>query len=159
MFLVESPQYPYGFDAENWNGFFNLTMTYRQDSDIFTPYGSVTQMKVLPDDLEVAVAEFGLSHAHMISSKEPRAAWFVSHCDTESQREHFVKELEKFYPVDKYGKCGNLSCSRNKEEDCWKMVESKYKYYLSFENSICTDYVTEKLFSALEVASHVMIPK
>ena len=29
------------------------------------------------------------------------------------------------------------------------MIESKYKFYLSFENSLCTYYVTEKFFQIL----------
>ena len=31
------------------------------------------------------------------------------------------------------------------------MAESGYKFYLSFENSFCTGYVTEKFYKALEL--------
>lgn len=30
------------------------------------------------------------------------------------------------------------------------MLDMEYKFYFAFENSLCTDYVTEKLFEALQ---------
>ena len=35
------------------------------------------------------------------------------------------------------------------------MIEENYKFYLSLENSICRDYVTEKMFEALK---HDVVP-
>ena len=64
-----------------------------------------------------------------------------------------MAQLQKFFPVDIYGACGEMECVREEGDKCWEMVEQKYKYYLAFENSLCGDYVTEKLFDAMKVKS------
>jgi hypothetical protein len=52
-FLLESPLMA-AFDRySTFINFFNWTMTYRPDSDIFAPYGSIT-----PVDRKVARAQF-----------------------------------------------------------------------------------------------------
>ena len=68
--------------------------------------------------------------------------------------------------VDVYGGCGKLKCGRDRQEECYKMVNRSYKFYLSLENSVCRvgwvtarslsispclsqDYVTEKFFNLL----------
>ena len=52
------------------------------------------------------------------------------------------------WQVDIYGGCGHLYCGST--DQCMKMLREDYKFVLAFENSLCTDYVTDKLYSALE---------
>lgn len=72
-------------------------------------------------------------------------AWFVSHCQTNNHRLAYAHELRRHTQVDIYGLCGNLICPRTTVA-CWHMLDNDYKFYLSFENSNCRDYVTEKYF-------------
>lgn len=73
----------------------------------------------------------------------------MSHCNVHSQRDELVKSLQKFIEVDVYGKCGTFSCPRFSSH-CDKMLNSTYKFYFAFENSLCVDYVTEKLFNVMD---------
>jgi hypothetical protein len=83
-------------------------------------------------------------------------AWFVSNCKTQSQREEYVEALAKYIPVDVYGECGSFTCGsrhQNNRSYCDKTLLSdpgSYKFYLSFENSLCDGYVTEKLWRLLK---------
>ena len=36
-------------------------------------------------------------------------------------------------------------------EDSYKKIAADHKFYLSFENQFCEDYITEKFFLALKV--------
>jgi alpha-1,3-fucosyltransferase len=85
----------------------------------------------------------------LAKGKQKTAAWFVSHCDTFSKRENLVEKLQNFIDVDVYGKCGTLSCPKNSNE-CDRMLNTTYKFYLSFENTLCIDYITEKLYNTIE---------
>ena len=59
-------------------------------------------------------------------------------------------------PVDIYGKCGKNSCAPGRRAgDCYSLLATNYKFFLAFENSICKDYVTEKMYEALK---HQWIP-
>ena len=79
----------------------------------------------------------------------------MSHCATQARREMYVKKMKKHLNVDVYGKCGKLKCSRSNETECFLNMEKEYKFYLSFENSVCEDYVTEKFFNVMK---YLVIP-
>lgn len=76
------------------------------------------------------------------------ASWLVSNCDSQpSNRSELVKRLqENGVEVLIYGKCGTEKCEGN---DCWSEAVQA-KFYLAFENSLCTDYVTEKLYKTAD---------
>jgi alpha-1,3-fucosyltransferase len=67
-----------------------------------------------------------------------------------------VQNLSSFIPVDIYGGCATKEenkCSTPLE--CNMMLSKYYRFYLSFENSLCPDYVTEKLYRPL---AHDTVP-
>ncbi|XP_075982141.1 alpha-(1,3)-fucosyltransferase C-like [Anticarsia gemmatalis] len=146
--------------------FFNLTATYRLDSDIPIPYILIKDKEgeVVGPKREMQwiknMDQVGSEFAHIIENKTKAAAWFVSNCGTRSRRQEFVTKLQSaLYPygftVDVYGDCGTLRCPRNKEADCNFLLKRDYFFYMSLENSFADDYVTEKLLTALK---HDVVP-
>ncbi|CAG7721288.1 unnamed protein product [Allacma fusca] len=131
-----------------FNNVFNQTISYRLDSDIYAPYS-----RLLPRSLEEINNYARVSET--IKKKTKMAAWIVSHCVTKSKREDLVAQLKKYFPIDVYGYCGDLECPGNRQISCYKEIGHTYKFYLSFENSLCEDYVTEKFFNALNAG---MVP-
>ena len=168
MFLMESPKND-GFKYEKFKNFFNWTMTFRLDSDFPNPYGWIEPMersyiappsqKDFPDltfDINKAKKEettlkFIENLQEETSKKQKLVAWMVSNCGTHSQREHYVQELRKHISVDVIGGCGKVKCKRTDDDKnrCMKDITKEYKFYLSFENSVCNDYVTEKFWNPL----------
>lgn len=110
------------------------SMTYRRDSDAFAPYG-ITVPKS-------NASWFNYRHLDdAMKSKKRAVAWLVNNCRATSNRQAYVKELQKYIDVDIYGACGPFNCARKAWgiQPCWKEIEAKYFFYLSFENSLCRD--------------------
>ncbi|KAG8547153.1 hypothetical protein GDO81_028976 [Engystomops pustulosus] len=109
------------------NNLINLTMSYRVDSDIFAPYGWIEK--------------HNRTMNFIIPKKTKLAAWAISNWHPDARRVKYHGELKKHLQVDIYG-YGNRNLPRNKQLETF----SAYKFYLSFENSIHVDYITEKLW-------------
>ncbi|XP_046556777.1 alpha-(1,3)-fucosyltransferase C-like [Haliotis rubra] len=143
MFGLECPYY-YNNQlsrSEHWRHMFNWTMTYRLDSDVILPYNVLFQLQQPPK----------VNFSQIALNKTKSVLWFVSNCNTQSKRQQYVKELRKHISVDIYGRCGPLKCSGPKCD----FLYNQYRFYLSFENSFCVDYATEKLF---KVYAHNIVP-
>ncbi|KAL7039315.1 hypothetical protein ACKWTF_009862 [Chironomus riparius] len=131
-----------------------MTMTYRMDSDVEWDYGKIvsaeTNEVIAPSKSPYWKSPednfFDQDFLNIYLNKTKSIAWFVSKCNAHSKRQNLVQKMKELVDVDIYGKCGNLSCEGIV---CDEMLTTTYKFYLSFENSLCTDYVTEKLYRAL----------
>merc|ERR1719195_1968471 len=150
-------------------------MSYRTDSTIYRPYGFIDKIsrtsaknkstlpipKMLHQGSDLAMPTGTRAPDWIkasIKQKTRGIAWIVSHCHTNMQREDYVMELQKHIDVDIYGACGQLSCPTRRGQhqgNCLKEVEKTHKFYLSFENSHCKDYITEKFWDALDTT---MVP-
>lgn len=119
------------------NDVFNWTASYRLDSDIVTPYERWTYYNP-------AITQVDILDRNYAFNKTKKVAWFVSNCWTANKRLQYAQELSKYISVDIYGRCGKLTCKVS--ENCFKMLDEDYKFYLAFENSNCIDYISEKLF-------------
>ena len=122
FFTLESPYFSsdYYFNSIEWRNKINWTMTYRSDSDIWYPYGRISQKE----------KSSNIHFTEITKTKTKLVAWFVSNCRTPSSREKYVHELKKTLPVDVYGACGNKRCPRNDVRRCMEMLSGTI-------NSIC----------------------
>lgn len=127
--MIDDPRFRYNF--------FNWTMTYRRDSDIFLRdyYGSI-----VPQSNHQKTFSTSPNLTDLIKKKTKLVTWFVGHCSTPIRREEYVRLLSQYISVDVFGHCGKKNCPGN----CDEMLRTEYKFYLAFENSWCPDYVTEK---------------
>ena len=123
------------FRRDQWKGMFNWTMDYRTEADIRSPYG------ILKRRSEPRIRNY----TDVVRKKKGLVSWMVSHCKTEGKRELYVKKMKTYLPVGMLGGCGGKQCGRTRDDECLTEI-NKYKFYLSFENAFCPDYITEKFY-------------
>ncbi len=117
---------------------FDLTMTYKLDSDI--PYTYIFER------YQKTLKQTPAKRNNLINA-------LVSSSLNQSGRMQYLNELMKHLEVDSFGKM----CNNKKLEDKWGLTKekiiSKYKFTIAFENLISKDYVTEKFFQPIAAGS------
>ncbi|XP_029964785.1 alpha-(1,3)-fucosyltransferase 4-like [Salarias fasciatus] len=141
-FEMESPSH--AFRLWKYEGIYNLTLNFREDADIFVTLGYL-----IPNVLLHKIPQTRFAY-RLNSSWNPRpgfVAWVVSHWEDHLERVHFYKLLKEYIKIDLFGRAGNRTLPKGKY-NVVKMLR-RYRFYLAFENSQHTDYITEKLWNAV----------
>lgn len=150
-FLTETPRHPdqvwilFGLESpevtpsyEQLNHVINWTATYRWDSTIVAPYDKWVRFD--------NISSLSKPKKNYADGKTKLAAIFVSNCQAANNRMAQVEELKQFIDLHVYGFCGDKVCDKGSQQECFEMLRTDYKFYLSFENANCREYITEKLF-------------
>lgn len=120
---------------------FDLTMSHRQEADIFSPY--------LPPD-------FGELSLKPVPEKEPGKivnAFISSHIN-KSGRVQYLIRMMRVLDIHSYGKIiPNMPAGDDYGHRFKLDTISSYKFTIAFENAIARDYVTEKFYDPLIAGS------
>lgn len=134
-------QFPSLVDEE-FCSLYNLRMTYLLDSDVPIPY-------VVPDMFEQLPPLVPLARRHPVAV----SAWVSSGFDR-CGRDEYLASLMSAMPVHSYGRvCHNCDLANDVGPESKLAAIPQYRFTVAFENSMTTDYVTEKLFQPLLVGS------
>ena len=153
----ESPMNNYIFSHGAMIKLFNHTSTFRFESDFPLTSQFLYSSEYLTERKPVSLE---IKNALRASGLAP-VLYVQSHCDVASDRDRYVTELMKYINVDSIGKCVNNRDIPNDLNDPVHSMESKefldliskYKFHISFENALCKDYMTEKLYRTFHVGS------
>lgn len=136
-----------------FDGVFNLTLSYRTDSDIFLPYGYLVPRAHTPDSPvhnRYARPIHTPSRAHL--SRPRLVAWVISNWSVSHARVAFYYRLRRYVQVDVFGRAGRPVPRDGRDGSVVRLVR-RYQFYLSLENSQHTDYITEKLWTAVQAGA------
>jgi hypothetical protein len=136
---------------------FNFRFDYQLDSEIVAAY-----FELAPSTLEDSVRRQTMLFKPYLPYEQRHvgveAAWVAKNCRSSNHREQFVEAvMGAGVRVDSFGGClhnkdfpaGYQDISH--DDSSFMKLLSKYKFYLSFENSNCRHYYSEKLFRSLEI--------
>lgn len=151
LFHLEPPSFPGNHWKPEVNNF-NGTMTFMSNPSpghFYYPYGMTLPVKLNSTAVVPNYAQ----------GKTKGAFAYVSNCRSLNyNRLGAMRQLGKYINVDIFGGCtGMKPCPHRADADCESKLHSDYRFFLSFENSLCKDYITEKFWRPL-VSDGYFIP-
>ncbi|XP_043210409.1 alpha-(1,3)-fucosyltransferase 10-like isoform X2 [Amphibalanus amphitrite] len=148
----ESPKNAPIFCHDDCISLFNLTATFRSGSDLPLTLQYLSSLEALTSPAGVVPIE------EKLASERAPLVYLASGCDTPVQRDAFVAELMQHIAVDSYGVCLNnrplpveLADPSEADPAALDAFLAPYRFYLSLENAVCDDYITEKLWRPLRL--------
>ncbi len=136
---------------------FNFRDDYQLDSDIVSSYTGLapSTFSTLQDSVHRQTGLFKPYLPYEQRHVHVEAAWVAQNCRSSNHREQFVEAvMGAGVRVDSFGGClhnKDFPAGYQDTHESFIKLLSKYKFYLSFENSLCRHYYTEKLFRSLEI--------
>lgn len=140
---LESTGYGFNMMQPALNGVMNMTLTYHRKS-------TVPEWHIFKACMDKRTVK--LPTVNYAAGKAKGALAYVSNCNSvQYDRLNIMRELSKFIKVDIYGDCGMPDPCRkgSGNTSCYTNLHKQYHFYLSFENSLCEDYISEKYWDRL----------
>lgn len=133
--LESAGNYPQLDDPE-FMALFDIEVSYRRTADIWTPY--------IPPELAANYRDIRPGH------RRKQSCAFISSTWNRSDRRNYMRELMQHLDVHSFGRfMRNKRILFDRGEKTKLRLLKNYQYTLAFENSLTTDYVTEKFYQPL----------
>lgn len=146
----------------NYDNYYNITWTYKLDSDIAKPLITILDKNgnIIGPKANMTWISPMLPTSETVKKKiiykKKAAAWFITNCHSENSKKRQVlatklgRLLTKVnLTLDIYGWCGNMVCPRDRIEECLSLLKKEYFFYFAFEYNLSEDYVTSEILHPL----------
>ncbi|XP_064164082.1 alpha-(1,3)-fucosyltransferase 10 isoform X2 [Anguilla rostrata] len=154
LFHEESPKNNYKLFHSPVITLFNHTATFSRLSHLPLTTQYLESLELLTSRAHLVP----LSQKNRLRSTLAPVVYVQSDCDPPSDRDAYIRELMRHIRVDSYGAClhnrdlpAPLRDSAAMDEPGFLGILAQYKFILAFENAVCDDYITEKLWRPLKL--------
>ncbi|TRY84238.1 hypothetical protein DNTS_028932, partial [Danionella cerebrum] len=154
LFHEESPKNNYKLFHKPLITQFNHTATFSRHAHLPLTTQHLEGINALTDKTLL----LPLSRKNQLRKTLAAVLYVQSDCNPPSDRDVYIQEIMKHIQVDSYGQClhnkdlaPHLRDSNAMDDQGFYQLIAQYKFMLAFENAVCEDYITEKLWRALKL--------